>query len=143
MSYLDDNMCREIIMDHISTPRNKNKKHDGYLEYTLKNPSCGDIVTVYIDYQNNIVNDITYNVEGCSICTSSTSIMSDLLKAKTKEEIEMIINNFNNMLIGEKYSEELLNEASALRGVYNTPPRIKCAALPYKAVEEIIGDNNG
>ena len=142
MFYLDDNMCREIILDHIKNPRNKNKNHDNYQNFTLKNPSCGDIVTVYMDIDKDKVKDITYDVSGCSICTSSTSIMSDLLKDKAKTEINVIMDNFNKMLIGESYEEDILKEAASLRGVHNSQPRIKCASLCYKAVDKIIKGEN-
>jgi len=129
-------------MDHISNPRNKNKDHDGYLFHTLKNPSCGDIVTVYAKISNNKIEDITYDVSGCSICSSSTSIMSELLTNKTFLETSEIINNFNNMVTGEPYSEDILKEAVSLRGVFNAQPRIKCAMLCYKAIDEIVGKAN-
>ena len=139
MSYFDENMHRDIIMDHISNPRNRDKVHAGYKEYTLKNPSCGDKITVYVKLENDLIKDVTYNVEGCSICISSASIMSDLLIGKTIEETDKIIENFNNMVTGNAYNEDLLQEAVSLKGVYKVPPRIKCATLGYKALLNAIG----
>ena len=140
-SFFNEEMYKEIIMDHIKSPRNKDKDHEGYLEYTLKNPSCGDIVTTYISLEDETVKDITYNVEGCSICCSSASMMSEIFKGKTVEETKKIIEEFNKMMIGEEFNEEILESAISLKGVYNTPPRIKCATLGYKSYLEAIGEN--
>lgn len=141
MSYSNE-ILREIILDHVKNPRNKDKNHDGYLEYTLKNPSCGDIVTVYIKYNENKIIDITYKIEGCSICNSSTSIMSELLLNKSLEEAETIIENFNKMIVGENFNESLLDDAIALIGIKDVPTRIKCATLPYKALLNAIKEED-
>lgn len=142
MSYSNE-IAREIILDHVTNPRNKNKAHENYVEYTLKNPSCGDIITVYVKVLNQTITDITYNVEGCSICSSSASIMSELLMKKTIQETEEIITNFNNMVTGEKYDENALEEAVCLSGIKDVPTRIKCATLPFKALKTAIGEEDG
>lgn len=144
MSYSND-LYRQIILEHTENPRNKNKNHDGYSEYTLKNPSCGDIVTVYVKLVNDNIIDVTYEVEGCSICNSSTSMMSELMMGKTVTEAKMIINDFNNMVTGDVFDENVLGEAISLKGVATIPARIKCATLPYKAfalASNIAGENH-
>ena len=145
MSYFDDEQIhREIIMDHVKHPRNIKKPDDNYKNAYLKNPSCGDELTLYVlcDKEKNIVTDITYKVSGCSICCSSVSMMSELLIGKTKDEIEIIIDNFNNMVMGNDYNPEILGDAISLKGIVKVPPRIKCATLAYKAFQQIVGENN-
>lgn len=141
MSYSTDNIYREIILDHVNNPRNKNKGHDNYKEKTLKNPACGDTVTVYVLLENELIKDITYNVEGCSICSSSVSMMSELLIGKTIVEAKEIINNFNNMIMEKEYDKEILKDAISLEGVSKMLPRIKCATLGYKAFLEACEEN--
>jgi len=142
MNYSNE-MHREIILDHIQNPRNKKETDDTYLKAYLKNPSCGDDVFVHVLIDNNIVKDIGYDVNGCSICKASTSIMSELLIGKTKEEANYIIDNINNMLTSKKYDSSILMEANCFEGVKNLPPRIKCVLLPYKAYKRAIGEENG
>lgn len=138
MSYSDETIFREIILDHVKNPRNTSKPHNNYVQKTLKNPSCGDMITVYVKEKNGIIEDICYDATGCSISISSSSIMSDLLIGKTKKEAEEIIENFNNMITGKPYNKELLGESIALKGIVNVPPRIKCATLGYKALSEAL-----
>lgn len=145
MSYFnDENIFREIIMDHVKNPRNLKIPNNEYKETYLKNPSCGDELTLYVLYDGtkDIVKDITYKVSGCSICCSSVSMMSELLIGKTKKEINTIIDNFNNMVTGNDYDPEILGDAISLKGIVNVPPRIKCATLGYKAFKEVMGDNH-
>lgn len=143
MSYSNE-MFREIILEHVKTPKNKNKEHNNYIEFTLKNPSCGDIVTIFVKVNNNTIEDITYNIEGCSICTASTSIMSELLNNKTIDEMNLIVENFTNMITGKSYNESTLEEAICLSGIKDVPTRIKCAILPYKALTNAVrGENDG
>lgn len=137
MFYSND-MFKAMILDHVENPKNKNKDHDGYFYQTLKNPSCGDIITVYVKIENNKIIDITYDVSGCSICSASASIMSELLIGKTLEEMNIINKNFNQMVMGQTFDEQLLDEAICLKGVADVPTRIKCATLGYKALKEAI-----
>ena len=140
MNY-SNNIHREIILDHVENPRNKNEiDSKDYLKGYLKNPACGDDVFIYVLINNNIVKDIAYDVNGCSICKASTSIMSELLIGKSKDQVNNIITNINNMLIGKPFDDKLVLDAIAFEGIKNLPPRIKCAILPYKAYKKALGE---
>lgn len=141
MSYLnEDFIYREIIMDHVKNPRNIKKPTSKYKKIYLKNPACGDELTLYALFELDVLKDLTYEVSGCSICSSSVSMMSDLVKGKTKTEIIEIINNFNNMVTNKNYKEEILKDAISLKGVAKLLPRIKCATLSYEALSKIMGE---
>lgn len=137
MSYSSD-MSKEIIMDHLENPRNKNKSHDNYLETTLKNPSCGDEITLYLKCNKNNIEDITYNVKGCSICSASISIMSELLISKNINEVNEIIVNFDKMMINENFNENIIEDAIVFRNIPTIPARIKCATLSYNALKKLL-----
>jgi nitrogen fixation NifU-like protein len=87
----------------------------------------------------DILTDIRHDGHGCSICCSSASVMSNLLKGKTVFEAKEIINDFYEMVKGEEISdEERMDEAIVYRSVSQFPARIKCATLAWKAIEEAI-----
>ena len=73
-----------------------------------------------------------------TISTASTSIMTELLKDKTVEEANKIIENYLNMLYGREYDEELLGEAAAFVNTSKQANRIKCATLSWNGLKEII-----
>ena len=133
-------LYRTVIMDNYKNPKNKGLlKTDKYHFVHLNNPSCGDDMNVEINIQDGVVSEIHHDGKGCSICCSSASVMSDVLKGKTVDEAHELINDFYEMVKGnEPKNEEALGEAIAYMGVRDFPARIKCATLSWKAVEQAI-----
>lgn len=138
MDYVDD-LNREIIIDHVQNPRNK-KINDNYLQKQVKNPTCGDIITIFMDIKKKRIKDVTYQVEGCSLCIASASIMSELLKEKKLSEANQIIDQISKMLRGEKFKRKILGEAICFEGIKDVMPRIKCVTLAYKGFKEACGE---
>lgn len=140
-----NDLYRQVIMDHYKSPRNKGlKENEGYVNLRLKNPSCGDDVTIQAKIENNIITSIRHEGSGCSICCSSASVMSEVLKGKTVEEAKAIINDYYNLIKGEDVDDEdALDEAIAYRGVANFPARVKCATLSWRALGAILEGQTG
>lgn len=139
-----EDLYRVVIMDHYKNPHNKGLVDDAnYYKVHLNNPSCGDDMTVEVKLENGLVSDIKHDGHGCSICCSSASVMSEVLKDKTIAEANTIINDFYGMVKGEEVKdEESLGEALAYMGVRQFPARIKCATLSWKAIEKAIKEDN-
>ena len=137
-----NSLYRTIIMDHYKNPRHKGLK--GYPHVHIKNPSCGDDITVEAKVVDGIVEDINHIGTGCSICCSSASILSELLSGKTVEEANEIINLFYELVQGKEIKDiDKLEEALVFQGVSKFPARIKCATIPWKALERVLsGDFN-
>ena len=106
-------LYRQVIMDHYKNPRNKGLKNDeGYKTIHIKNPTCGDDITVQSKVENGIVKDVRHDGTGCSICCSSASAMSETLKGKTVEDASKVAETYINMLTNKKYDETVdLEEA--------------------------------
>ena len=141
-----EQLYRDVIMDHYKNPHNKGLlKIEGYKQVHLNNPSCGDDMNVEVMIEGNVIKDIRHDGHGCSICCSSASVASELLKGKTLEEANEIINGFYDMIQANKIDddmEEKLGEAIAYTGVAQFPARIKCATLSWKAIEKAL-DKDG
>lgn len=139
MSSSNQNMLfRELIMDHYRNPRNKGLVGDrAYKTVHLKNPSCGDDITVQIKLCHNgkTIADCRHMGSGCAICCSSASMMTELLKEKSTDEAMEAVHQFKQMVSGEPYDEDLLDECISLHGVTQVPPRINCATLAWNAAE--------
>lgn len=144
MNSIND-LYRQVIMEHYKSPRNKGLKEDeGYVNLRLKNPSCGDDVTIQAKIENDLIIGIRHEGTGCSICCSSASVMSEVLKGKTVKEAEAIINDYYNLIKGEEVlDEDSLDEAIAYRGVANFPARVKCATLAWRALGAILQGQKG
>lgn len=131
-------LYRQVIMEHYKSPRNKGLVGGDYHSVHLKNPSCGDDITIEVKF-NGIIEDIRHDGVGCSICCSSASIMTEVLEGKTPEEAGLLINNFYEIVKGADYNKDLdMGDAIVYEGVSNFPARIKCATIPWKALETAI-----
>lgn len=136
-----ENLYRQVIMDHYKNPRNKGLK--GYPHVHLKNPSCGDDITIEANIEGDVVKEVRHEGKGCSICCSSASVLTEVMKGKTVEEAKDIINEYLKMMRGEAVDDERLEEALVYEGVSKFPARIKCATISWKALERLLeGDKD-
>lgn len=132
-----ENLYRQVIMDHYKNPRHKGLK--GYPHIHLKNPSCGDDITIEAKIVEGMVEEINHEGSGCSICCSSASVLSETLSGKSVEKNLDLIDKFYSMIKGDEVEdEEDLEEALVYQGVSQFPARIKCATLPWKALERLL-----
>ena len=133
----------QIISEHRKYPRNKGLI-EGYKTLRLKNPSCGDDVTVQVNVENGIITDVRFDGAGCAICSSSASVMTETLKGKTVEEAENIINDFYELIKGNvPEDEDRLGEAIVYVNIHNFPPRVKCATLSWRAAGALLLGEEG
>ena len=136
-----ENLYRQVIMDHYKNPRNKGLK--GYPKAHIKNPSCGDDITMEALVEDGVIKEIRHQGSGCSICCSSASVLSETLKGKTVTEGKKLIKDFYEMIKGEDVDNEDLEEALVYQGVSKFPARIKCATVSWKALERVLdGDTD-
>ena len=139
------NLYRQVIMEHYKNPRNKGLiENAGYHNVHLKNPTCGDDVTISVKASGEMIEDIRHEGVGCAICCSSASVMSEVLVNKTFDEALNITNNFYEIVKGEDIDDDLddddMGDAFVYSGVSQFPARIKCATIAWKAFEEAVGE---
>ena len=133
----------QVIADHRKFPRNKGLI-DGYKTLHLKNPSCGDDVTVQVSVKDGIIQDVRHDGTGCAICCSSASVMSEILKHKTIAEANDIIEDFYELIKGNiPENEERLEEAIVYINIHHYPPRAKCATLSWRAAGALLLGEEG
>lgn len=134
-----ENLYRSLLMDHSKHKRNFRRiESPNALSIHYKNPTCGDIMTLFIDIQENKIKDVAFIGEGCSISMASSSIMTDLLKNKTMEEVEKLQQAMEDMIRHGKVSDEqILGDAISLIGVHPLKARHNCALMPWQALEKI------
>jgi nitrogen fixation NifU-like protein len=136
---LDPVLKKEIIMENYLNPVNRNTINDDrYIKVNSNSETCIDDINLYILFEDNKITDIHFDGEACAISTSATSIMIKLLLNKTIEEIEELINNYENMIKHEEYDEDLLGEANCYDEIYLQQNRIGCATIPWTGLKKAI-----
>lgn len=135
-----NNLYRQVIMEHFKNPRNKGLKEDeDYFNVHIKNPSCGDDITIQSRVKDGVIEDIRHEGTGCSICCSSASVMTEALIGKTVEDALIIIDNYYKMVTGKEYNYDLdMGDAAVYEGISQFPARVKCATIAWKAAENSI-----
>jgi nitrogen fixation protein NifU and related proteins len=134
-------LYQELIIDHSKRPRNfrvlegANRKLDGY------NPLCGDKVTVFLELENERVNNISFQGSGCAISTASASVMTESVKGKTAVEAEALFELFHDLVTGKPPAAGKtpdLGKLAVFSGVSEFPARVKCATLAWHTLHAAL-----
>ena len=134
-------MMRQIIMDHYSNPQNKHQPpKEGYEKVHMHSDNCIDDLDIFLLVKDGKIIDACFDGIACTISTSSTDIMCDLLKDKDIEEGRNIIEQFQHMIHEEKFDEGVLEEAIVFINTSKQAARIRCATIGWNAADEILKD---
>jgi nitrogen fixation NifU-like protein len=133
-------LYQEMILDHYRRPRNKGTLENADASAEMKNPLCGDEITLQVAFNGNGVADLRFSGRGCSISQASASMMTQLVKGKDADEIAALRTRFREMVLGDPGAgaDEKLGSLRALSGVARFPARVKCALLAWNALENAM-----
>jgi nitrogen fixation NifU-like protein len=133
-------LYQEMILDHYRRPRNKGALEKADATVEMKNPLCGDEITLQVAFEGDSVCDLRFSGRGCSISQASASMMTQLVKGKSGEEIDSIRKQFRDLMLGNASTadESQLGSLRALSGVARFPARVKCALLAWNALETAL-----
>lgn len=131
-------LYQEVILDHSRKPRNFGTLENATNASEGFNPICGDRYTVYLVLDGDKIQEISFQGSGCAISKASASIMTEMLKGKTKTEAEQIFHEFHDLIMKGGEVGPALGKLAVMAGVHKFPNRIKCAILPWHAVEACL-----
>lgn len=127
-------LYQQVILDHNKSPRNFREMENATQHAEGYNPLCGDHIDVYLLIEDGVVKDVSFKGEGCAISKASASLMTQILKGKTKKEAEKLFEKFHEMVtgkLGENPKIDELGKLAVLAGVQEFPVRVKCASLAW------------
>jgi nitrogen fixation NifU-like protein len=134
-------LYQEIILDHNKNPRNFKSLADANRTVEGFNPLCGDHYVFYLKIADGVIKDIAFQGSGCAISKASASVMTTLVKGKTRKEAEKLFETFHKLVTGElekAVSIEELGKLAAFAGVSEFPARVKCASLPWHSMRSAL-----
>jgi nitrogen fixation protein NifU and related proteins len=133
-------LYQEVILDHYRRPRNRGTVREPTGTASLRNPLCGDEVDVQVSVTDGKVTDVKFGGRGCSISQASASMMTELVKGRTPDEVHALGERFAEMIRGneEAAKDQALGQARALSGVSRFPTRVRCALIAWEAMERAV-----
>lgn len=136
MTDLSD-LYQDVILDHNKRPRNFGKLADANRVIEGFNPLCGDRITLYLRVEDDIIQDISFEGNGCAISTASASLMTEGVKGKRVGEAEHLFQDVHDMLTG-KGVPPCIGKMEALSGVQEFPSRVKCATMAWHSLHNAL-----
>lgn len=143
MSDLED-LYKDIIIDHYKSKKNRRVLEDADYNQEGVNPSCGDDIELYMNTDGDVIDEVTYQGVGCSICVASANMLCESLNGMTIDDASALIQKVKGMLMkGEEpdFSDNA-EDLEALQGISKFPVRVKCALLSWETLKGIIDTIN-
>ncbi|KHF40766.1 Fe-S cluster assembly sulfur transfer protein SufU [Halalkalibacter okhensis] len=137
-----ENLYRKLVIDHAKYKRNFGKLDgEGVRKIHYKNPTCGDVITLYLYLQGERIDKVSFEGEGCSISMASSSMMTELIQHKDIKTVSSIRSEFEQLIRqGEPNGQIDLGDALSLQGVHKLKARHNCALLAWQALDKILHD---
>ncbi len=118
MSEYDD-VQMEYILELYRNPRNKGTIENPDITHQEGNPSCGDEIRIDVKLDGDRIGEIKFSGKGCAISQAAASILTEMVKGKTLEEVKKLT------------KEDMLKAI----GVPLSPIRLKCGLLALKVLK--------
>lgn len=124
---MHDQLYREEILEHYKNPLNYGELADPDGTGQAANHVCGDFIKLQIRLDGedkDVVANVKFQNQGCAISTAAASILTEAIQGKTLKELQHLNVNYVLDLLALKL----------------TPARVKCALLPWMALEKALKD---
>ena len=134
-------LYQEVIIDHSKRPRNfralgpSARSAEGY------NPLCGDKVQVFVDLDDGVLKDVTFQGSGCAISTAAASVMTESVKGKSRAEAEALFEAFHD-LVTKGGETPAPGKLAVFAGVSEFPSRVKCAVLAWHTLRAALAGSH-
>lgn len=116
-------MYSEKVMDHFMNPRNVGELSDADGVGTEGNPTCGDVMKIFIKVEDEKIVDAKFKTFGCGASIAVSSMVTEMIKGKSVDEALTIS------------KEAVANELGGL-----PPQKMHCSNLGADALKKAIED---
>ena len=131
-------LYQEVILDHGRKPRHGRRLEVFDASAKGDNPMCGDRVTVFLRHDGDAVADVGFEARGCAISIASADLMAEAVLGHTAGEIRVMASEFSAMAHSGASEAPEMKALLPLAGVHEYPSRVKCATLPWAALQAAL-----
>lgn len=133
-------LYQEVILDHNKKPRNYGTLDKATHHAVGHNPLCGDHLDIELNLDGERIDSIAFHGESCAICKASASMMTTVVKGKTRSDATTLIKEFRDMATGtlDINGDHHLGRLTVFAGVRDLPTRVKCAILPWHTLHAAL-----
>ena len=85
-------LYQQVILEHNKKPKNFGKLAGATHYAEGFNPLCGDHYHVYLRIRNDVIEEVSFDGEGCAISKASASLMTVSLKGKPLDAARQLFN---------------------------------------------------
>lgn len=140
-------LYREVIVDHGRRPRNFGELEGANRHIEGQNPLCGDHLDIALRVDDDVIIDIAFTGSGCAISQASASLMTEAVKSMPVADARSLFTRVHAMLTGATSGSDPvdpteLGKLAALGGVSQFPTRVKCAALAWQALRQVLDETD-
>ena len=116
-------LYNEKVMDHFRNPRNIGVLENANGIGEVGNAKCGDIMRIYLNIEDDIIQDISFETFGCGSAIAASSVATELIKGKPISEAMKLTN------------KAVVEELGGL-----PPHKEHCSVLAEEAVKAAVKD---
>lgn len=116
-------MYSKKVIDHFSNPRNAGEIPDADGTGTVGNPTCGDLMTIQIKVEGDVLKDVKFKTFGCAAAIATSSMITEMAIGRT---------------IADAYKITRQDVADSLDGL--PPAKMHCSNLASDALRVAIDD---
>ena len=137
--YRINELHQALIQDHFRRPRHRGALADPMTTGEAHNPFCGDTVRIWVRTEAERIVDVSFDGRGCSLSQASASMLAVLVRGAEISRVAQLRRAFTEGLAPDAPAlPKELGDLRALAGVRRFPGRVRCAVLPFDALEAAL-----
>ena len=134
-----DDLYQALIRDHFRRPRNRGPLEEPAVCGRAHNPFCGDTVQMWALVEGGRLVRIAFDGRGCAISQAAASMLTTVASGLDAAAVRSLRETFVSALTpGGPPLPGKLGDLRALAGVKRFPNRVRCATLPFEALESAL-----
>ena len=109
------------VLEHFRNPHNQGVIKNADAVGKVGNPTCGDVMKIYIKVKDNKIKDIKFETLGCAAAIAVSSALTDMVKGKTISQALKVT------------KDKIVKDLGGL-----PPVKVHCSMLGVEALHEAI-----